>query len=188
MNVQNDADRLVEAYLRYLTQAAEPLPEDRRIDLVAEVTAHIAEARAAGVTTETETRRMLAQLGDPDDIVAAATDGLVLVDRVRPRYRSREVAALLLLPFGGFLALVGWGLGVLLLWTSDRWTRREKWLGTLVWPFGYFFVYFALTFYAPGGWTMPVWLAIPVSLLIGLAPLPVLVLLVKNARPGRSAA
>jgi hypothetical protein len=105
-----------------------------------------------------------------------------------PRYRSRDVATLLLIPFGAFLVLIGWVLGVILLWTSDRWTRKEKWLGTLIWPFGYLFVAFAVNFYAPNGWSMPVWLGIPLSILIGLAPIPVLVMLVKNARPGRSAA
>ena len=39
--------------------------------------------------------------------MAAATDGLVLVDR-QSRYRSREVAALLLVAFGGFIYGIAW--------------------------------------------------------------------------------
>ncbi|MEV6285034.1 hypothetical protein [Kribbella sp. NPDC051770] len=105
-----------------------------------------------------------------------------------PRYRSRDVAALLLIPFGGFLLFAGWVAGVILLWKSDRWTSKEKWLGTLVWPFGYLFVTVAVNYYAPGGWSMPAWLGIPIAVLIALAPIPVLVMLVKNANPGRSAA
>ena len=35
------------------------------------------------------------------------------------------------------LPLVGWVVGVVLLWTSDRWGAGEKVLGTLVWPLGY---------------------------------------------------
>jgi uncharacterized membrane protein len=85
-NVQSDADRLVDAYLDYLVKAAEPLPAERRTELVAEVSAHIDEERAAGVSSAAEMRAMLARLGDPDEIVAAATDGLVLVDRYRPAF------------------------------------------------------------------------------------------------------
>ncbi|MGW6200523.1 HAAS signaling domain-containing protein [Kribbella sp. NPDC055110] len=184
MNVQQDGDRLVDAYLKYLTKAAEPLPESRRTDLLADVTSHIAEARAAGATSEDDVRRMLQRLGDPDDLVAASTDGLVLVDRYRPTFRGREVLALTLLALGGFLVLVGWVVGAVLLWTSDRWTRGEKWLGTLVWPFGFVFVYFIVTLQT--GFTLPVWLGIPIAILVGLAPLVVLGLLIKNARPGRS--
>ncbi|WP_327633647.1 DUF1700 domain-containing protein [Kribbella sp. NBC_00482] len=185
MNVQQDGDRLVDAYLKYLTKAAEPLPESRRTDLLADVESHIAEARAAGATSEDDVRRMLQQLGDPDELVAASTDGLVLVERYDPKFRGREVLALTLLALGGFVALVGWVVGAVLLWTSDRWTRGEKWLGTLVWPFGFVFVYFIVTLQA--GFTLPVWLGIPIAILVGLAPFFVLGLLIKNAQPGRSA-
>lgn len=185
MNTQNDADRLVDAYLNYLTKAAEPLPEERRTDLIADVTAHIAEERAAGASSEAEIRQLLARLGDPDDIVAAATDGLVLVDRSQPRFRAREVAALLLLPFGGFIFGIGWLLGVFLLWTSDRWTDREKWLGTLIWPFGYVAVIVSLTFPAPGGHSLPLWIGAPLGILFALAPILVSITLIKNARAGR---
>jgi len=184
MNVRQEGDRIVDAYLKYLTKAAEPLPESRRTDLLADVTSHIAEARAAGATSEDDVRRMLQRLGDPDDLVAASTDGLVLVERYLPTFRGREVLALTLLPLGGFVLLVGWVVGALLLWTSDRWTRGEKWLGTLVWPFGFVFVYFIVTLQT--GFTLPGWLGVPIAILVGLAPLFVLGLLIKNAQPGRS--
>ncbi|GAA1605776.1 MULTISPECIES: HAAS signaling domain-containing protein [Kribbella] len=184
MNAQQSGDRLVDAYLKYLTKAAEPLPESRRTELVADVTSHIAEARAAGATSEDDVRRMLQRLGDPDELVAASTDGLVLVDRYRPKFRGREVMALVLLVLGAFVALIGWGVGVLLLWTSDRWTRAEKWTGTFVWPFGIVFPYFLATLQT--GFTLPVWLGIPLLVLAVLAQLTVLGLLIKNAGPGRS--
>ncbi len=47
-----------------------------------------------------------------------------------------EVGALLLLTLGSLLSWVGWAGGVVLLWTSDRWTRRDKVLGTFVLPGG----------------------------------------------------
>ena len=46
MSDHND-DQLVADYLRRLTSAASALPADRRTELVEEITAHIAEARAA---------------------------------------------------------------------------------------------------------------------------------------------
>ncbi|MFI5708559.1 HAAS signaling domain-containing protein [Kribbella sp. NPDC051620] len=182
MNVQNDADRLVDDYLRRLTKEAEPLPEARRTDLIAEVTAHIAEARAEGAVTEAEIRDMLARLGTPEEIVLAATDGLVLVDR-QPRFRSRDVAALLLLTVGGFVFLFGWVIGVVLLWTSDRWTRNEKWLGTLIWPFGYAFTGFLLKAYIPID--MPSWLAWIGWTFIFVTQTATTSMLVRNARPRR---
>lgn len=47
-----------------------------------------------------------------------------------------EVAALVLLTVGSLVSWVGWVGGVLLLWTSRRWDRRDKVLGSLVLPGG----------------------------------------------------
>jgi hypothetical protein len=201
MPVKHGADELVVAYLTYLRMAAEPLPEDRRAALLAEVESRIAEERAAGAESSEQIKAMLARIGDPDKLVAARTEGLVLVDRVQPRFRSRDVAALLLLPFGGFVALVGWVVGVALLWASDRWTREEKILGTLVLPFGYLPV--AMLGNLPGrdcrtdsegailscgAYSYPEWFLTPILIVLSAAPLVMLFFLVKNARPGRSTA
>ena len=43
---------------------------------------------------------------------------------------------MLLLTLGSLVSWVGWAVGVLLLWTSQRWTRRDKLLGSLVLPGG----------------------------------------------------
>lgn len=181
MNVQNDADRLVEDYQRRLAKAAEPLPESRRTELLAEVTAHIAEARAEGAASESEIREMLTRLGTPDEIVAAATDGLVLVD-LGPRFRRREVAALMLLTVGGFVFLVGWAIGVALLWGSDRWTRNEKVLGTLLWPFGYAFIGLLVNYFTLDSLT---WLARIGLIIIFVTQTATTSMLVRNAGPRR---
>jgi hypothetical protein len=47
-----------------------------------------------------------------------------------------EVVAIVLLLIGGFLAGIGWIVGVILLWLSPRWRVSDKLLGTLVWPGG----------------------------------------------------
>ncbi|WP_432949035.1 HAAS signaling domain-containing protein [Kribbella sp. CA-253562] len=201
MSVKHGADELVDAYLAYLRRAAEPLPEIRRAALVMEVESQIAEERAAVAESPEQVKAILARIGDPDDLVAARTEGLVLVDRIQPRYRSRDVAALLLLPFGGFVALVGWLAGVALLWTSDRWTREEKILGTLVLPFGYLPVAMLGNLYGRacrtdpegailscGAYSHPEWFLAPVLIALSAAPLAMLFVLVKTARPGRSTA
>ncbi|MET7281322.1 hypothetical protein ABZS29_24000 [Kribbella sp. NPDC005582] len=180
------ADRLVAAYVSELVTAAEPLPEERRTDLLMDVTSHIAEARAAGASSEEDVRQVLKQLGDPRDIVAAATDGLVLVDRPQPqpRFRARDLAVFGLLPFGVYVFFAGWIAGLYLLWTSDRWTTREKWLGTLVTPFGYASVQVLVT--VDAGFTLPRAVGWPLGVLLLLGPIVSIVVLARNGRPGRS--
>jgi hypothetical protein len=49
----------------------------------------------------------------------------------------RETLALLLLTIGSLLcSVLGWLVGVVLLWTSPQWTTREKLIGTLILPGG----------------------------------------------------
>jgi hypothetical protein len=48
----------------------------------------------------------------------------------------RESWAVALLTLGSLVPVVGWLIGVGLLWSSRLWTRPEKWLGTLVLPGG----------------------------------------------------
>jgi uncharacterized membrane protein len=173
------ADRLVEEYLKYLATAAEPLPAERRDDLLAEVTSHIADARAAGATSESEVREVLQRLGDPDAIVAAATDGLVLVEQP-PRLRLREFAALVLLWIGPVFVVIGYLVGVWLLWTSDRWNRRQKLLGTLSWPLAY-----AGALVSDSFLFNPMWVSLLVANVITIA---IIFVLAMTARPGRSSA
>src|SRR6266508_4791871 len=73
------------------------------------------------------------------------------------RYDSRapagalEIAALILLPLGGIiLQVIGWFIGVILLWSSRVWTTGEKLAGTLLFPGG-LLLPFGLTLGAVGG-------------------------------------
>ncbi|GAB3940161.1 hypothetical protein GCM10029976_057440 [Kribbella albertanoniae] len=171
------ADRLIEAYLNELATAAEALPAERLTELIADMTTHIAEARADGATSEDDVRAVLQRLGDPRDIVEAATDGLVQVD-VPPRFRLRDFGAVALLLIGPFALVIGWLAGVWLLWTSDRWTRGEKLLATLGWPIGYGVAVVC-------DWTsIPLGLTLAIAAAITVAPL---IPLLKNGQPGRSA-
>jgi hypothetical protein len=107
-------------------------------------------------------------------------DGLI---GAPPRNRAREVIALLLLLFGGFV-IFAWFIGVYLLWTSDRWKVAEKLLGTLVWPFGFIGAIALLRIPV----TLPTWLEIVVGAVILFAPLAAVGVLLKNAQPGRATA
>lgn len=69
-------DQLVDDYLRRLRTAAGALPTDRLDELVGDIQAHIAEARAAGPPdgngSGAHVRNVLERLGQPEDIALAA--------------------------------------------------------------------------------------------------------------------
>ncbi len=87
-------------------------------------------------------RKKLRQTGGPAAGLADPADGSASPPRERGergaarRPGGLEIAAMILLPAGGFLLLVGWLAGCVLLWVSPRWRRADKLLGTLVWPLG----------------------------------------------------
>ncbi len=141
------ADPLIEDYLRRLETAAAGLPPSRRSELLGEIHAHITDALASGeVDDQASLRTMLERLGDPHEIVAAARDdeppltpspAVPVVVYRRPSL-AREWWAVVLLTLGSALLVVGWLVGVALLWSSRRWTTAEKVLGTLLFPLGPF--------------------------------------------------
>lgn len=219
MTVVNDPNTLIDDYLARLERAAWVLPPDRRTELVEEVRAHIAEA---GSDDEVSVRTVLDRLGTPEEIVAAAQDGEQVfaggqavpgghhpvggAAQPERRLRARDIAALLLLPFGGFIFVIGWFVGVVLLWSSDRWRTSEKWLGTLVLPFGYLGVFVlgmmagqtcvsgpessaagqtATVAETCSGFALPLWLGIPLLAVQLIGPALVTGLLAQRAAPGR---
>lgn len=118
-------------YLKRLRNAARSLPRGRRDDLLADIESHLAESAALGAS-EADVRTALDRLGDPDQIVAAEQDG-----EPGQRRGPLEWGAIILLLVGGVvIPVIGWIVGVLLLWISQVWTTREKSIGTLVVPGG----------------------------------------------------
>jgi uncharacterized membrane protein len=133
-----------EDYLARLDAAAWQLPGERRIELVTEVREHIDAALLGGPGDEAALRTVLDALGAPEEIARAAVEQepAAALPHVPAQPGSqaaslRDVSTVLLLMFGGFLIGIGWVVGVALLWTSPRWRTRDKWLATMVWPFGY---------------------------------------------------
>lgn len=133
MTTPADMHPLAETYVNELTRAARRLPRGQRTELIAEIRAHLAEAAPLGAS-HAEVLTALERLGEPADILGEPGDGSLPPS---PRLAFHELAAILLLMFGGFLVFVGWLAGVFMLWTSDRWTLRDKLIGTLVIPGGY---------------------------------------------------
>ena len=123
------ADDLVAAYLAQLQDELRNVRAAVRGRVVREIAVRIADERASG----RETREVLDEMGDPLDIAADVRERHGVVERSS----WREVAAVVLLPFGGVVIPVGgWFVGLFFLWSSPVWTVREKLAATLVLPFG----------------------------------------------------
>jgi HAAS domain-containing protein len=136
-------DELINDYLKELDRELSALPRAARLEVVQEISTHIAETRAGLATdNEAEIRAVLDRLGDPADIAAEARERF----GVQTRRRSWvEVTALVLLSIGSVVVpILGWLAGVILLWVSDVWSTRDKLLGTII---------------VPGGLGVPFWLA-----------------------------
>jgi hypothetical protein len=133
--MSSTADKLVEDYLKRLKAETSDPPRAARRELVQEISDHIAEARAdVSAASEAEIRNVLDRVGEPAEIAAEARERFDVGGR---RARPLEIAALILLPIGGVvLPVLGWLVGVTLLWISDAWTTRDKVIGTLIVPGG----------------------------------------------------
>jgi hypothetical protein len=121
---------LADDYLRQLEHAARHMGRSDRNELVAEIRSHL-DSGLSPDAQEGDVRNLLAELGSPEDIVAAAAP-----DRPPRRRGAREIVALLLL-LTGLPPVVGWLVGVGLLLWSPLWSARQKALAVLVWPGGY---------------------------------------------------
>ena len=183
-------DELVAAYLKQLSRAARQLPRSRRNELVDEIAAHIAEARAGAAPL----RDVIDVLGEPEEIVAAAGG------QPASRAGAMEIIAVVLLLIGGFLFLIGWVVGLVLLWASPRWRWPDKLLGTLVWPGGLAGVIFVgligassgtitqcsggsgMITQCTGGGGVPAWVTILILVVAVVSPFAVAIRLLSRAR------
>lgn len=123
---------LAEGYLDRLDHAARRLPRRERRELREEIESHLVEATDPGMS-DAEVLTVLDRLGEPEDIVdAQRPEGHAGADR----RGTHEWAAIFLLLLGGFVFGVGWIVGLILLWSSQAWTTRDKLIGTFVVPGG----------------------------------------------------
>jgi HAAS len=131
----SSADNMVGRYLAQLDDELRKVPAPRRREVMQAIAGRIAASRKELVAeTDADVRDILYGVGEPADIGAVARERFGVEER---RSTWREIAALILLPFGGVIVpLAGWFLGVFFLWLSEAWTLRDKLIGTLVVPGG----------------------------------------------------
>jgi hypothetical protein len=139
----DDAQDVLNSYLREVDMFAEGLPADERAELIAGLTEHVKAAQAAGQASDVvQARALIARLGEPSSIVrqaAAASDDAAFVRVFRQvRGTARETVAVLLIIMGSFVPIIGWLAGIALAWGSNRLRTGEKLLLTLVVPLGPF--------------------------------------------------
>ena len=131
--------RLVEDYMHRLEHSLRDLPRSHRMEIESEIEDHINEA-LAGMGPQpsgADVRNVLERLGDPEDIAAEAAEAAERFGITRAQPRAADTAAIILLLVGGILLpVIGWLIGVALLWTSKIFTTRDKWIGTLIPPGG----------------------------------------------------
>jgi hypothetical protein len=138
---------LAEEYLGRLDRAAGALPPADRDELLTEIRGHL-RAGLADASGDADVRNLLESLGRPEDIVAAARSesaGPPVADQPAWQPPSTgspppaspwgtvEILAVLGLTVGTFLLPVaGPAVGIVLVWVSARWTRREKTVATML--------------------------------------------------------
>ena len=134
----------VQGYLRRLDLATAHLPADERVDILEGIRSHLLTVMAEA-ETEADVHRALDALGSPEEIVGAPPPSAQAPPRMQmpqlpPQGSARgalEIVAVIFLLVGAFIVpVIGWVVGVVLLWVSKAWTTGEKWLGTLVLPGG----------------------------------------------------
>jgi uncharacterized membrane protein len=134
---QTRYDDLVESYLDDLTNQLAGLPRARRSELLDDIAHHIDalldEAAESGPVTRDIVEAVLIEVGDPAEIAREAGAGAVR--RRRPSGWDKAVIAILLIG-GVILPLLGWLIGVVMLWVSSSWRVKDKVIGTLLVPGG----------------------------------------------------
>lgn len=125
---------LVGRYLKRLESELDDLPAARRRDIRSAIHQRIDEALADPTPSDTEVRRVLEEMGPPDRVALRERERFGLLP---PVGGAREMLAIVLLLVGGIVVpVLGWLVGVALLWSSPVWTRRDRLIGTLVVPGG----------------------------------------------------
>jgi hypothetical protein len=134
----SEADKLVQRYLAQLDIALQGVDTTRREEILAEVREHIEEGRT-GLDPEdaASVRTLLYRVGDPAAIAAEA-------GAPPPGSRRWDAWAPWLIIFGPVASGLGWIAGVLILWTSPAWSRRDQLIATFVPLVGLVALFFGL--------------------------------------------
>ncbi len=123
-------DPTVEEYLSRLGHAAAVLPADRRTELMEEIRAHARAAVEAGERPE----RVIAELGDPADVIEAAQSE----PTYEPQFGALEVRAILFMALTLLLSVFAWLAGAIFAARSTAWTLKQKLIGVVLLPWASF--------------------------------------------------
>jgi hypothetical protein len=134
---QTSYDDLVASYLDELTEALAGLPRARRSELLDDIADHIdvllAEALERGPVTREAVEAVLAEVGEPAAIARAAGAETLPVQGAT----GWDKAIIAILLVGGIIIpVLGWLVGVVMLWVSSAWRVKDKVIGTLLVPGG----------------------------------------------------
>jgi hypothetical protein len=130
-------DPRVAEYLDALNRALYGLPDSLRGEVYGEIRQHIDDELAQRPGDDAAVPEVLERLGDPADIAREAGASPPLPMPPYRKSRIHEISAVILIAIGGFLAGIGWLVGLVLLWTSDRFTKADKLIGTILVPGGF---------------------------------------------------
>lgn len=134
----DEADNLVRRYLAKLDAALRGVDASRRDEILAEVHRHIEEGRTGLEPDDAASvRTLLDKVGEPAAIAAEA-------GAPPPGSRRWDAWAPWLIIFGPVASGLGWLAGMLILWPSPTWSRRDKLIATFVPPAGLVALFFGL--------------------------------------------
>ena len=132
------ADKLIRRYLAQLDAALQGVDASRRKEILAQVRGQIEQGRTGLDRDDVAiVRTLLYRVGDPDAIAAEA-------GAPSPGNRRWDAWAPWLIIFGPVASGLGWIAGMLILWTSPTWSRRDKLIATFVPPAGLVALFFGL--------------------------------------------
>jgi uncharacterized membrane protein len=136
---ESTAPQVVRSYLTQLQKALADLPREVSEEIVAGIREELDGLDASAAANRIET------LGDPEFIAAEARTATGLPSAATPVVEPGEttaaeprwlpVLAALLVAFGGVvIPVIGWLVGIAMVWMSKSWRRLDKWVATLT-PF-----------------------------------------------------
>ena len=121
----HEADDITRRYLKRLEKELGDLPAVYRNEVLDEIRDHIADSRVAA-QSNADVLAVLSRLGDPKSIADDARERFELKSH---RAGTTEIAAIILLLFS--FSIVGYIVGLVLVWRSPAWRRLDKLIGTL---------------------------------------------------------
>lgn len=139
---QRKLDPQVEKYLLRLRKEAAVLPADQRRELLEDIRAHAEAALAGGETPD----QVVVQLGEPAQIVAELEPEPTRVGE----FPGRDVAVMLLLVMTLFFTVLAWVAAAVVARRSTAWTRAQKLIGLVVWPWAMYAMNIAVTRWPAG--------------------------------------